>query len=308
MAILGFQEFMLPILQYFSDNQEHSVKETNQYIENYFVLSQEDREKLLPSGKKRVAYDRTSWAITYLKTALLIQSTRRGVYSITDRGHSFLSTQPIELTVRYLTDNYEEIRLKIKGFNDKNTNEVEILPPKEAQDLSPEEVIEANFESIQESLSQELLELILQNSPAYFEKLVIDLLVNMGYGGNRKEAGQAVGKSGDEGIDGVINEDRLGLDNIYVQAKRWAIDNTVGRPEIQKFVGALAGKQASKGIFITTSSFSSEARNYVQTLQPKVILIDGRELTQFMIEYDVGVSTYNTYVIKKIDTDYFEEV
>lgn len=304
MAILGFQEFMLPILKSFADNQEHSLKETTIFVEEYFQLTEEEKQALVPSGVQRIVYNRTTWAMTYLRKAVLVKTVKRGRNIITERGLELLESPPDCLNMRYLADNYPEYSQNKEEIVEQNI----ISEAKDIHDFSPEEIIDSNFEIIQSSLSSELLELILQNSPTYFEKLVIDLLVGMGYGGNRKEAGQAVGKSGDEGIDGVINEDRLGLDNIYVQAKRWAIDNTVGRPEIQKFVGALAGKQASKGIFITTSSFSSEARSYVQSLQPKVILIDGRELTQFMIEYDVGVSTYNTYVIKKIDTDYFEEV
>ncbi|MFI3249866.1 MAG: restriction endonuclease [Eubacteriales bacterium] len=304
MAILGFQSFMLPILKFFSDGVEHSLKETNQYIENYFSLTEEEKQELLPSGRMKVVYNRTCWAITYLKSANLLVSEKRGRYSITERGKELLKSPPDEITIRFLLDTYPDFDQNKKGKSEKPV----VQESEELQNLSPEEIIDVNFETIQSTLSSELLDLVLQNSPTYFEKLVIDLLVNMGYGGNRKEAGKAVGKSGDEGIDGVINEDRLGLDNIYIQAKRWGVDNTVGRPEIQKFVGALAGKQATKGIFITTSSFSSEARGYVKSLQQKVILIDGQELTKLMIEHDVGVSTYQTYVIKKIDTDYFEEI
>lgn len=305
MAILGFQAFMLPILKHLNDNQEHTLKEIIIYIEDYFQLSEDEKQELVPSGVQRIVYNRTAWALTYLKSALLLKTIRRGCYVITPRGQELLNSNIGEINIKLLSEKYVE-------FNDarksKNKDTMVISIKKDTEDASPEEIIDSSYEHIKSQLSDDLLELILQNSPSFFEKLVIDLLVNMGYGGTRKDAGRAVGKSGDEGIDGVINEDRLGLDNIYIQAKRWDVNNVVGRPEIQKFVGALAGKQASKGIFITTSSFTTEAKNYVKNLQQKVILIDGLELTKFMIEYNVGVSTYNTYIIKKVDSDYFDEV
>lgn len=279
MAIPKPKELFMPILNLLNDGEIHELDDTIENLCQIFKLTPEECELKNNSGKRIIRLN-TTRAITTLRANGLLCIVKIGYHSITEKG-----------------------KLELSNNCEKN-NIIDTI-----KDVaSPQELIEINFEIIQLQLQNELLELILQNSPTYFEKLVIDLLVNMGYGGSRKEAGHAVGKSGDEGIDGVINEDRLGLDNIYIQAKHWAKNNTVGRPEIQKFIGALAGKQASKGIFITTSSFSSEARSYVKNLQQKVILIDGIELTSYMLEYDVGVSTYNKYVIKKIDYDYFDEV
>ncbi len=284
MAVPDFQSLMLPILQSFEVGKEYSLSETLDHIEAHFALSEEDKQEMVPSGVQRLIYNRTTWALTYLRYAVLVQRIKRGYYQITPRGLEFLRTNPKELDSKIL-EQYPEF---CEARRPKSTGNVVASAPvaivaEVINEKTPEENIDAFYDVITKNLSDDLLSYIMGNSPAYFEKLVIDLLVNMGYGGTRKEAGRAVGKSGDEGIDGVINEDRLGLDNIYVQAKRWEIGNTVGRPEIQKFVGALAGKQASKGIFITTSSFTSEARNYVQNLQQKVILIDGDELTHLMI-------------------------
>ena len=306
MSIPDFQTLMLPVLKHVSDNKEHTLKELVEFSEIAFKLTEDETKETVASGQ-RVIYNRTAWAVSYMSSALLVEIIKRGCYKITNRGIELLKSNPEKINIKLLKENYPEFSESRKPKN-KEKNIADIKDDESISSKSPDELIDDSYYLIIQKLSDELLSLILKNSPSYFEKLVIDLLVGMGYGGTRKEAGQAVGKSGDEGIDGVISEDRLGLDNIYIQAKRWAVNRTVGRPEIQGFVGALAGKQASKGIFITTSGFTSEARNYVKNLQQKVILIDGKELTQLMIEYNIGVSTYSTYIIKKIDSDYFDEV
>ena len=306
MSIPDFQTLMLPVLKHVSDNKEHTLKELVEFSETAFKLTEDEKKETVASGQ-RVIYNRTAWAVSYMSSALLVEIIKRGCYKITNRGIELLKSNPEKINIKLLKENYPEFSESRKPKN-KEKNIADIKDDESISSKSPDELIDDSYYLIIQKLSDELLSLILKNSPSYFEKLVIDLLVGMGYGGTRKEAGQAVGKSGDEGIDGVISEDRLGLDNIYIQAKRWAVNRTVGRPEIQGFVGALAGKQASKGIFITTSGFTSEARNYVKNLQQKVILIDGKELTQLMIEYNIGVSTYSTYIIKKIDSDYFDEV
>lgn len=303
MVFPDFQTLMLPVLTYLSDQKEHTSSDILRHIEQAYQFTEEQKKQKLQSGQT-VIYNRVLWAISYLKRASLLETIRRGCYKVTLEGVVLLANPPEKVTIKFLKHHY--------NLNHKNSKKLETDVIDNdltfEMDKSPEEAIDILHESIQKKLSIELLDLVFHNSPSFFEKLVVDLVVKMGYGGNRKEAGEAVGKSNDEGIDGVINEDRLGLDTIYIQAKRWKRDNTVGRPEIQKFVGALAGKHASKGIFITTSSFSTEARNYIKNIQQKVILIDGLELAQYMVEYNIGVSVENAYVIKKIDTDYFEEL
>jgi restriction system protein len=239
----------------------------------------------------------------YLKKAGLLESTRRGYFRITSRGLELLKQNPQTINVKSLRQ-YPEFVQFHKG---KNSAEPKVVQaPQERDERTPGEAIEAAYKVIRDGLAAELLEQIMRSSPSFFEDLVLDLLVKMGYGGTRRDAAKAVGKSGDEGIDGIINEDRLGLDVIYIQAKRW--EGTVSRPEIQKFVGALQGQRAKRGIFITTSSFSKGAIEYVSMLESKVVLIDGETLADLMIDNDVGVSRIATYEIKRVDSDYFNEL
>jgi restriction system protein len=282
---------MLPILKLLSDRSERSLSEFVEMIEKDFNLTDEEKATRNDSGQRTV-YNRTAWACTYLKRYGLLQSPRRGFYSITDKGIGILNTSPTKITKRMLN-----------GSQD--------TPPDiEPDDLvrPPDEVISELTNELNEQLADDILDLIYNNSPAFFEKLVIDLLLNMGYGGF-DGSGQTLGQSGDGGVDGIIKQDILGLDSIYIQAKRWDRDKTVGRPEIQKFVGALAGKNASKGIFITTSRYAENAKKYAENLpNSKLVLIDGIELTRLMIEYDLGVSVTRSYHIKRIDSDYFESI
>ncbi len=265
-----------------------------------FNITEEERRQLLPSGTQYIVYNRIGWARTYLSKAGLLEQTRRGFFKITQRGLDFLKNNPSDLNVKILMqyDEFKNFKSTRKGKDEKGDEQDE----KEST-YTPQEALEYGLSKINETLADDLLNKIKQCHPSFFEKLVIDLLVKMGYGGSKQEAGQVIGKSGDEGIDGIIKEDKLGLDVIYVQAKRW--DNIIGRPEIQKFVGALAGQKANKGIFITTSSFTKEAEEYAKGLSTKLILIDDKRLTDLMIEYNVGVSVVDIIEIKKIDSDYF---
>ncbi|WP_028083438.1 restriction endonuclease [Dolichospermum circinale] len=302
MTIPDFQAIMLPLLQYASDGKEHSLRDAITYLADVFNLSDDERKELLSSGQQAVFDNRIGWARTYLKKAGLFISPKRGFFQITDRGKEILSQNPSEINLKFLNQFPEFIEFKTtKKDNDKS--EPEII---ETSETTPQESIEFGYQKIRKELELELLNRVKSCSPDFFERLVVDLLVKMGYGGSRRDAGRAIGKSGDGGIDGIIKEDKLGLDIVYVQAKRW--DNTVvGRPEIQKFVGALHGQRARKGVFITTSRFFQEAREYVSIIDSKIVLIDGEELAQLMIDNHVGVSTVSIYEIKKIDSDYFTD-
>lgn len=301
--IPDYQNIMLPLLKYAGDKQEHHIRGVTEQLADEFNLSEEERTELLPSGQQAIFDNRVGWARTFLKKAGLLESPKRGYFEITKRGLKVLKDQPAKIDVRYLEQFPEFIQFakpqKVvkEGFEDKGLRKYE--------ESTPEELLEIGSQKLQKELASELLDRIKKCSPTFFEKLVVELLVKMGYGGSRADAGKAIGRRGDEGIDGIINEDKLGLDIIYIQAKKW--ENQVSRPEIQKFAGALQGQRARKGIFITTSIFSDTAIDYVSKIDNKIILIDGERLAQLMIENDIGVSKIAEYKIKKIDTDYFSE-
>ena len=272
------------------------------YLADEFDLSEEERKEMLPSGTQRLFNNRVAWALTYIRKAGLVESPKRGVFKITDRGQQVLSQNIKEIDVKFLNQFPEFVEFrKPKKKSAKAPLAIKPLP----DDKNPEETLEAAFQELQEGIAIELLQTVKKCDPDFFERLVIDVLIKMGYGGSRKEAGQAVGKTSDGGIDGIIKEDKLGLDIIYIQAKRW--EGTVGRPEIQKFAGALQGQRARKGIFITTSNFTKDALNYVENIETKIILIDGQRLAELMIAYNVGANTTAIYEVKKIDSDYFIE-
>ncbi|HEY7414722.1 MAG TPA: restriction endonuclease [Ktedonobacteraceae bacterium] len=302
MSIPDFQSFMLPLLQFTADQQEHSLREAIEALAQVFNLSEQERKELLPSGQQTVFDNRVSWASTHLKKAGLLESTRRSFFKITQRGLDILSQNPSRIDIKLLERFPEFVEFRGSGKKDKEIPAAIELEANGHQ--TPEELLEYGYQKIRQDLAQELLNRVKGSSPSFFERLVVELLVKMGYGGSRKDAGEAVGKSGDEGIDGIIKEDRLGLDAIYIQAKRW--DNVVGRPEVQKFVGALHGQGAKKGIFITTSGFTKEAKEFVTRGDSlKIVLIDGQQLAQLMIDFDVGVAKIASYEIKKLDFDYF---
>jgi restriction system protein len=299
MAIPVFQQITLPLLQLLEDKQEHSLRQVIDSLTNQFKLTQEEQHELLPSGKQAIFDNRVGWARTYLKKAGLIESTRRGFFRITDRGLQVLNQRPTKIDVKLL-EQFEEFRVFQATGRAKPMESGE-----EEAETTPEEALANAYQDLKNNLASELLQQLRASSPTQFENIVIDLLVAMGYGGSRKEAAKAIGRTGDEGIDGIINEDRLGLDVIYVQAKKW--EGNVGRPEIQKFAGALQGQHARKGIFITISNFSKEAADFASRVDNKIILLDGDTLVQYMIDHNIGVTPSVNYEVKKIDLDYFTE-
>jgi len=299
MPIPDYQTLMLPLLRCFADGKEHSIQDLVNTLAREFSLSPEELRELLPSGKQTVFYSRVGWAKTYLAKAKLIDKVRRSHYVMTSRGREVLNENPPEIKNEFLAQFPEFTEFRRREAQKEAQSEKEIY----REEKTPEEVLEEAYAELRENLAQELLDIVRQSTPAFFERLVVELLVRMGYGGSRREAARAVGQVGDEGIDGIIDQDRLGLDTIYIQAKKW--DQCVGRPEIQKFVGALAGKRAKKGVFITTSSFSQEAVRYVSTIEARIVLIDGKRLAELMIDYGVGVTTVTTYQLKRVDSDYF---
>lgn len=300
MNIPDFQTIMAPLLAFMASGKVCANQDINAALASHFRLNEEDLSQLLPSGRQSVFTNRVAWAKSHLKNAELLTSPGRGFYQITKRGLDALRESPDRIDMNYLMK-FPEFR----AFREKRKQD----EPKNSEDNSfektPEEYIELGHQKILESLTQDILLKIKSCSPKFFEKLVIDVLLAIGYGGSRREAGRIVGKPGDGGIDGIIKEDKLGLDTIYVQAKRW--DSTIGRPQIQQFAGALQGKKAKKGIFISTSDFSQEAKSYTDSIDIKIILIDGEGLANLMIEHNVGVSHIQTYVVKRVDSDYFIE-
>lgn len=300
MAIPDYQTLMLPLLKFASDQKEHSIQEAIKSLAEQFKLTEEEKREMLPSGQQEIFFNRVGWARTYLKKAELLSSPKRGIFVITERGKKLLDSNPSKIDNKLLTS-FEEFR----EFRKRKTELDEDTESNTNQDKTPEEAFELAYENLRTELSTEILEHLKKSDPTLFEKIVIEVLVQMGYGGSLKDAGRAIGKSGDEGIDGIIKEDRLGLDIIYVQAKRW--ESNVGRPEIQKFAGALQGQRAKKGIFITTSNFSRDAIDFASKIESKIILIDGEQLADYMIDFNVGVTTTSKYELKKIDLDYFVE-
>ena len=299
MAIPDFQTIMRPLLEHLADGAVKSNRETIDALSKQFQLTDEEIVELLPSGQQSVFTNRVAWAKAHLKKAGFLESPSRGLYKVTSRGLEALASNQ-RINLKYLKQ-FEEYSYG----NSANSNTKEKDEQKPSATLTPSEQIEIGYQRIREELEDELLTKIKESSPAFFERLVVELLVAMGYGGSRKDAGQTIGRSGDGGIDGVIKEDRLGLDAIYIQAKRW--EGVVGRPEIQKFAGALQGQRARKGVFITTSGFSKEASDYVSMIENRIVLIGGKQLTGLMIDFGVGVSKIASYDVKRIDSDYFEE-
>lgn len=302
MAIPDFQTLMLPILRHFGDGKEHSNQETVDALAAEIGLSDDERSQLLPSGRQAVFTNRIAWAKAHFKRAGLLESTGWGIYRITDLGRKVLSETPARIDLKYL-DRFPGHR----EFRTSQKKTVTVEPPPGGTDstMTPQEHIALGYQLIREELATALIQKVKACSPEFFEQLVVDLLVAMGYGGSRQDAGRAVGRAGDGGIDGIIKEDRLGLDVIYIQAKRW--EGAVGRPEIQKFAGALQGQRARKGVFITTSAFSREAREFAAAIDSKLILIDGEDLAEHMIDHGIGVAEVASYSVKRLDSDYFSQ-
>jgi len=300
MAVPKFQEIMLPMLRLAADEKVWSIAQAREELTRHFQLTSEDQEELLPSRRQARYTNRVAWAKVYLERGGLLASPKRAHFRITERGKQVLSNPPAEINIDFLSQ-YPEFQ----DFRNRTSKQGEAESHEDSGSNTPEEVLESAYATIRKSLASDILDRVKSCSPRFFEYLVVDLLLRMGYGRAGTGAGSRVGQSGDEGIDGIISEDRLGLEMVYLQAKRW--EGTVGRPEIQRFVGALHGRRARKGVFITTGSFSSEAVAYVQTIDPKVALVDGKQLAEYMIDFGLGVSPIRAYEIKKIDSDYFEE-
>lgn len=302
MPIPDFQTLMRPLLQLHADGAEHLNRDLVAQLAEQFYLTEEERRELLPSGGARLFDNRIGWAKTHLNQAGLLASPRRAISVITARGQQALLKNTDRIDLRVL-QNFEDFR----EFRNRRKDEEESTPQIEDSQNSktPEEILENAYLQVRQQIERDLLSQIMASPPDFLERVVVDMVVRMGYGGNRKDAGKALGRSGDEGIDGIINEDPLGLDIIYLQAKRWG--NPVGRPEIQKFAGALQGQRAKKGIFITTSSFTAEAREFAARIDTKIILIDGSLLAKLMFDHNVGVATASVYEVKKIDSDYFND-
>ena len=295
MAVPDFQSLMLPVLRLAHDGNEHRLADFRPQLAEQFALTTEEQLELLPSGQQSRFNNRVAWAKVYLERAGLLIKTRRGYFRITESGIVVLRNPPERIDITFLK--------QFPSFEDFRTKTPEVPGDESVDEKTPEESLQFAYQTIRDSLAIELIALVKSATPTFFERLVLDLMLKMGYGGSREKAGMLTAAGADEGIDGIINEDQLGLDVIYLQAKRW--ENTVGRPEIQKFVGALHGRRAKKGVFLTTSSFSSDAVDYASNIDSKVVLIDGLALAQLMIDFNVGVSHSHVYEIKRVDSDYF---
>ena len=306
MPLPDFQTVMRPLLQRLSDGGEHPIKALRAALAEQFSLTPAELEERIPSGRATTFQSRVGWATTYLYRTKLIGRPRRAVYRITDRGREVLDKNPDRVDLKVLSQFEELAEFRGKTDSPEPGQTLGVTSPEAAtgaETHTPEEQIDRAYRELRVALAGDVLDRVFEQSPDFFEQLVLDVLHAMGYGGSREDAAERLGQSGDEGVDGVIREDRLGLDLIYVQAKRW--QNVVGRPEIQKFYGALHGQRATKGVFITTSSFSREAIEYAAGVSPRVILVDGRELAQLMIDHEVGVTVERAYALKRLDLDYF---
>lgn len=301
MTVPVFNDYLLPVLRYTADGGEHTISELVDAMAKHFDLSESDIAEMLPSGTQARHQNRVYWARTYLAKAGLLDPVGRGRFRITPRGQELLAKNPDRIDRNTLIQ-YPEF----KAFSQQtgvSPAPATIVQQEETE--TPEERLESSYQSLRSELAERLLAQVMKSSPAFFERLVVDVLVAMGYGGSRADAGKAVGQAGDGGVDGIIKEDRLGLDIVYIQAKRW--EGPVGSPAVRDFVGSLVGHSANKGVLIATSRFSKDADDYVRKIPQKVVLIDGARLAELMIDFDVGVTTANAYTVKKLDLDYFGE-
>lgn len=305
MPVPDFQTLMLPVLQSYADGAPRRSRDARDRVAATQNLSAEELGELLPSGRQTRFGNRIAWGHGYLKNAGLLESPQRGVYQITPRGREVLARKPERIDIAFLDQFPEFVEFRSRAGTQPSEKSEDSVEETVTKTWTPDEQIRIGYQQHQAALASQLLERIKQASPEFFEQLVVKLLVAMGYGGTEADAARVVGRSGDGGIDGIIKEDRLGFDSIYVQAKRW--EATVGRPTIQQFAGALQGQRARKGTVITTSSFSRDAIDYAATLQSTIVLIDGVQLAQLMIEYEVGVTETDVIRLKRIDEDYFEE-
>lgn len=307
MSVPGYQEFMLPLVKLAGDGSEHKISDAIETLADQFAIAEADREILLPSGTQTRLYNRVTWAITYLTKSLLLEKTGRGRFRIAPRGREVLDRAPERIDNQFL-EQFEEYRaFKTKRLKlAREAGDTDGSLEQANAGLTPLEQVEGGYRELRETLAEELLTRVRSMKPKHFEQLVVDVLVSMGYGGSLLDAAQVVGKSGDNGIDGVIKEDRLGLDMVYVQAKRY--DSDIGPGAIREFVGSLGEHKAHKGVFITCGGFTSGAKEAANRAHFRIVLIDGNQLAEYMIDHGVGVTDYKTYVVKRLDGDYFEEV
>ena len=308
MAIPDFQSFFVPVLRATADRTEHSTTEIRDRVASFMNLTREDLDARLPSGVQTVFANRVAWSLVYLAKANALRRSKRGVFQITERGEQLLNQHPDGFK-KVVLNAYPEFVAFDRGHgtrtdvSEEKSNSVQMAAN---LDRTPEENLLNAYQILRSTLANDVLEAVRKSTPRFFEELVVDLLVAMGYGGSVDDAGKAVGQSGDDGIDGIIKEDKLGLDVVYIQAKRWS--NSVGRPLVQAFAGSLEGVRARKGVFITTSAFTADAVDYVQRIEKKIVLIDGTRLADLMIEYNIGVAVSQTFMIKRLDSDYFDSV
>ena len=302
MAMPDYQAIMRPLLERAEQRGERHLRLHIDELAEYFALTDAERAEMLPSGAQSRFVNRVNWAASYLTRAGMLERPTRGTYRIAELGRWALENAPTPITGVWLEPYIERHTRNGPGPAGKTAKgKGSTSGPGEK---TPEEQLELTYQALREVLAAELLDLIMQRSPTFFEHLVVDLLVAMGYGGSLADAGRAIGKTGDGGIDGIIKEDRLGLDFIYIQAKRW--EGVVGSPAVQAFAGSLQGHHARKGVFITTSTYSQAARDFAAKINTRIVLIDGQELAQLMIDHGVGVATVTTYAVKRVDAEYFE--
>lgn len=310
MSIPDYQTLMLPVLETLSDGKEHVLRDLIGQISDRLGLTDEERQRLLPSGQQTFIANRVSWARTFLKKAGLVTSIGRGRIQLTDEGRKLLAEKPAKIDIALLERypsfvEFKQTRRDASETDATDVGAIKVQPIPSTPDETPEEAIETAYRDLRAALADELLERVRSCSPQFFERLVVELLVAMGYGGSLADAGKAVGRTGDDGVDGIIKEDKLGLDVVCIQAKRWT--NTVGRPLVQAFAGSMEGQRAKKGVMLATSSFSKDAHEYVFRIERKIVLIDGRQLAELMIDHGIGTTTSRIYDIKRIDSDYFTE-
>lgn len=306
MAVPTYDQLMLPLLRLAGAGRASDLPTAEKLLAEEFQLSADDRTLKLPSGQQTALRNRTGWASFYLMKAGLLNKPKRGFFEITSRGRDVLKSPPPNIDKAYLSTFPEFVEFLMGSSTGQGANSQPASTMNSgAESVTPDEALQGAYQQLRGELASEVLERLLNVSPEFFEQIVVELLVALGYGGSRRDAGERIGKSGDGGIDGIIKEDKLGLDAIYIQAKRW--QGSVGRPEIQKFVGALHGQRARKGVFMTTSAFSAEARDYVSNIDVKVVLLDGTQIANLMIDSGVGVTPVATYVVKRLDSDYFDE-
>lgn len=299
MAVPDYQTLMLPIVRMTGDGQDHRISNLVEALCAEFRLTEEDLDQRLASGQRTI-YNRTHWAVTYLTKARVLERLGRGTVRITDRGQQVLADPPTRIDVKYLARFPESVAFRSRS----------VVPMADHQEPSgnetPDELLDATYTTIRRSVEADLLDRMLAAPPDFFEQLVIDLLVAMGYGGSKAGASRRVGRTGDDGIDGVIDEDKLGLDAVYIQAKRWDPSHPVRRPDVQGFAGSLEGQRAGKGVFITTSRFTDDAREYVGRISKRIVLLDGQALARLMYDHGIGVRDHRQYQVRRVDAAYFE--